>query len=149
MIMLVRWTPFNEMARLSAEIDRLFDGAPSTVKSNGAALWDPAVDVAEDAEKIVIHADLPGVDQQGLDIELEQNVLTIKGARTLAREAKATGEAYRRYERTAGTFARSFKLPPTVDGAKIAAALKDGVLTVTLPKRAEAQPHKIKVSVQQ
>ncbi len=147
--MLVRWTPFSELGRLQSELDKFFDGSFGPVaKSHGeASAWSPAVDLAEDAEKIVLTADLPGVDQQGLDIQVEKNILTLKGERKLQRSEPA-GELHRRYERIAGSFSRSFRLPETVDAQKIAAALKDGVLTVTLPKRPETQPHKVKVSVQ-
>jgi HSP20 family protein len=156
MNMLVRWTPFGDAARLQAQVDRLFNGSfggsSATERAGGGAvereLWNPAVDVTEDAEKIVLQADLPGVDQQGLDIQIEQNVLTLKGERRLARASETAGELYRRYERTAGAFTRQFRLPPTVDAEKITAAMKDGVLTLTLPKKAEAQPRQIKVSVQ-
>ena len=153
--MLVTWTPFNEVARLRSELDRMFNDSfarsPST--KNGAGeplergLWNPPFDVVEDAERIVLTADLPGVDQQALDIQVEQNILTLKGERKLDRTVEAQGELYRRYERVAGAFARQFKLPPTVDAEKIQASLKDGVLTLVLPKKPEAQPHKIKVSI--
>jgi HSP20 family protein len=153
MIMLVRFAPFNELARLQAEMDRLFDGrvveTPKPVAADGArAAWNPSVDVTEDPEKISIQADLPGVEQSSLEIQIDQNVLTLKGDRKLERSAEASRELYRRYERVAGTFARQFRLPPTVDAEKISAALKDGVLTLTLPKRPEAQPRQIKVAVQ-
>ena len=146
--MLVRWTPFSDVARLEAEMNRLFNGSAATGESRARGQWDPAVDVTEDAEKIVVQADLPGVDQQALDIQIEQQVLTLKGERRLARADQTAGELYRRYERTAGAFSRQFRLPPTVDAEKISASLKDGVLTLTLPKKAEAQPRQIKVSVQ-
>ena len=146
--MLVRWTPFSDVARLEADLNRLFNGSTSTGEPLQRGQWNPAVDVTEDAEKIVLQADLPGVDQQGLDIQIEANVLTLKGSRQLPRASQAAGELYRRYERTAGAFARQFRLPPTVDSEKITAAIKDGVLTLTLPKKAEAQPRQIKVNVQ-
>jgi HSP20 family protein len=156
MNMLVRWTPFNDVARLEREMNRLFGGAfgapVATAKvagePAGRGLWNPAFDVTEDANQIVLTADLPGVDQQGLDIQIEPNVLTLKGERKIARATETAGELYRRYERAAGSFTRQFRLPPTVDAEKISASLKDGVLTLTLPKKAEAQPRQIKVSVQ-
>jgi len=138
--MLVRWTPFNDMARLHNEVERLFDKGP--------AAWNPAFDITEDADKIVLHADLPGVEQKAIDIQVEQNTLTVKGERKFDRTESQDGELYRRYERLAGAFTRSFRLPPTVDAEKISAAMKDGVLTLLLPKKAEAQPRQIKVNVQ-
>jgi HSP20 family protein len=116
--MLVRWTPFQY----------------------------PAIDVTEDAEKIVLQGDFPGVEQKDLDVQIEQNVLTVKGERTIER-AEPNGELYRRYERSAGAFARQFKLPPSVDAEKVTASMKDGVLTLVLPKKAESLPRQIKVNV--
>jgi HSP20 family protein len=151
--MLVQFTPFNELARLRADWDRFFDTVGQAPRQAAAtdvakAAWSPAVDMTEDPEKISIQADLPGVEQQSVEIQIDQNVLTLKGERKLERSSEAGREQYRRYERVAGGFARSFRLPPTVDSDKITAAMKDGVLTLTLPKRAEAQPRQIKVSVQ-
>lgn len=141
--MLVQWTPFGEVARLQAEMARLFDG-PSHAKETA---WNPSVDVAEDQEKIVLSADLPGVDEKSLDIQVEEHVLTLKGERKLERTQPQAPDFYRRYERVSGTFSRAFRLPETVDAERIGASLKDGILTVTLPKRPEAQPQKIKISV--
>jgi HSP20 family protein len=93
----------------------------------------PVVDVVEDDQKLELYADVPGVKQEDLDIVVEKDVLTIKG------ERKGT--------RFAGTFERAFTLPKHVDAEKIQAKLENGVLTLTLPKRAEAQPRQIKVSV--
>jgi HSP20 family protein len=150
--MLVRWTPFNEMARLQSDLNRLFDGFDARpVTGNGQTetvqgLWTPAVDVVEDADKIELSVDLPGVKQEALDIQIEKDVLTLRGQRTVERK-EATKDQFRRYERISGGFVRSFSLPKTVDAEKIAAALKDGVLTLTLPKRPEAQPRQIKVAI--
>lgn len=141
--MLVQWTPFNEVARLQDEVARFFDGARTAKPSE----WSPSVDVAEDQAKIVLSADLPGVDEKSLDIQIDDHVLTLKGERKLERTQPDAGDFYRRYERVAGSFARAFRLPPTIDAEKISAAMKDGVLTLTLPKRPEAQPQKIKINV--
>jgi len=133
MNMLVRWTPFNEMARLQDHLDSFFDTATSE-RVHG---FTPAVDVVEDDQKFELYADLPGVAQADLDIQIEKDTLTIKGERKLARKG----------ERNVGAFSRAFTLPKHVDVEKIAATLKDGVLTLTLPKRPEAQPRQIKVAV--
>jgi HSP20 family protein len=154
MTMIMRWTPFNELARVQAEMNRLFDGSlgttPASPRDPGEELmrgvWHPAVDVTEDPEKIVLQADLPGVSQKELEIQIDKDVLTLRGERKL--ERKTDKDGYHRFERVTGTFVRSFSLPPTVDVEKIAAAVKDGVLTLTLPKRPEAQPRQIKVKVE-
>lgn len=152
--MMVRWTPFNEMSRLQQDLNKLFDGfdarplAGADKAETVMGLWTPAVDVVEDADKIELAVDLPGVKQAELDIQVEKDVLTLRGARNLVRDAKSDKENFRRYERVSGGFVRSFSLPKTVDVEKIGASLKDGVLTLTLPKKPEAQPKQIKVSVQ-
>lgn len=133
--MMVRWTPFAEMARLQQDLDKLFTTGNGESHVKG---FTPAVDVVEDDAKFELFADLPGVKQEDLDIQVDKDVLTIKGERKLEKKG----------ERVAGAFSRSFTLPKTVDVEKIAATLKDGVLTVTLPKRPEAQPRQIKVAIQ-
>jgi HSP20 family protein len=153
MSMLVRWTPFNEMSRLQSDLNRLFDSFdPRPVTGNGTSetvqgLWTPAVDVVEDADKIELTVDLPGVKQEALDIQIDKDVLTLRGQRTVERKDGEKKDHFRRFERVTGGFVRSFSLPKTVDAEKIAASLKDGVLTLTLPKKPEAQPRQIKVAI--
>lgn len=139
--MLVRWTPFTEMDRLNNAVNRFFDAEPA----RPAQVWTPAIDVTEDKERIVLHADLPGVLEKDVDVQIEKDVLTLRGERAL--ERKAEGEHHRRYERASGSFVRSFTLPPTIDIEHVTAQLKDGVLTLTLPKKPEAQPKKISVKL--
>jgi HSP20 family protein len=134
--MLVRWTPFNEISRLQQNLDSLFGTATTRERVSG---FTPSVDVVEDDQKLELYADLPGVKQEDLDIQVEKDVLTIRGERKLARQG----------ERVAGAFSRAFTLPKHVDVEKIAASLKDGVLTLTLPKRPEAQPRQIKIAINQ
>jgi HSP20 family protein len=123
-----RWSPWNELNRLSVDFDRLLDGGqPAPRRLN------PAIDVTEDDDKIVLFADLPGLSDADVDLQIENDVLTLKGAR--------------KEGRFAGTFERSFTLPNTIDREKVAAAMKNGVLTLTLPKRAEAQKRQIKVNI--
>ena len=147
--MLVRWTPFSEVARLQQDLNRMFDSfeaRPLNHKSETVqGLWTPAVDVVEDADKIELLVDLPGVKQEELEIQVEKDVLTLRGTRKV--ERKEDKEHFRRYERVTGGFVRSFTLSQKVDAEKISAALKDGVLTLTLPKKPEAQPKQIKVAV--
>jgi HSP20 family protein len=149
--MLVRWTPFNEMARLQQDLNRVFDAFDARpVTGNGKAetvqgLWTPAVDIVEDADKIELTVDLPGVKQEEIELSVDKDVLTLRGTRNTQR--KEDKEHFRRFERVSGAFVRSYTLPKTVDAEKIAAALKDGVLTLTLPKKPEAQPRQIKVAV--
>jgi HSP20 family protein len=137
--MLVRWTPFGDVARLQQNLDSLFGTAVTSGQDKVVRGFAPAVDVQEDAEKIELHADLPGVKQEDVEIQIDKGVLTIKGERKLVAG---------RGERNTGAFSRAFTLPDTIDVEKIAAALKDGVLTLTLPKRPEEKPRQIKIAVQ-
>ena len=144
--MLVRWTPFTEMDRLSQAMNRLFDNGYEHEGRAAQVTWSPAIDVTEDKDKIVLHADVPGLAEKDLDVQIEKDVLTLRGERNLAR--KTDDEGARRFERVSGSFVRSFTLPQTIDVEHVTAALKDGVLTLTLPKKPEAQPKKIGISIQ-
>ena len=109
------------------------------------ASWVPPVDVFEEADHIRIMAEIPGVRAEDVKISLEGNVLTIHGTKQQAAEERT--ERVHRYERTYGVFERTFTLPATVDPNNIKAAYDQGVLTVTLPKMAEARPRQIQVEV--
>ena len=109
------------------------------------AVWSPTCDIYETENEIVVKAELPEVKQEDVKVLIENNVLTIRGERKFSDE---TGkENYHRLERSYGEFSRSFTLPSTVDTERVGAELKNGVLTLTLPKKAEAQPRQIKVAV--
>ena len=103
----------------------------------------PRFDVKEIKHAYVIKADLPGVKDEDLDVSLSGNLLTISGKRE--EEHREEGESYYAMERSAGTFARSFTMPDGVDGASVTAELKNGVLTVQIPKKPEAQPRRIAI----
>src|SRR5438552_14370379 len=107
--------------------------------------WAPAVDIYEQDNNIVLKAELPGVDPKDVDIRLENNTLALRGERKFDNEVKK--ENYHRVERAYGAFTRSFTLPTVVDQGNIKAEFKDGVLRVTLPKREEAKPKQIQISV--
>jgi HSP20 family protein len=107
-------------------------------------LWHPAVDVREEEDKYVIHADLPGVEAGEIDITVENGVLTLKGKRTGEKADERDG--YQRVERVQGTFMRRFSLPETADADRVVAKSKDGVLEIVLPKHAKMQPRRIAVT---
>jgi HSP20 family protein len=136
--MLVQWTPFSNLARLQSQFDHAFDSARGQLEE----AYRPAVDIVEDADKILITADLPGVAEEQVALQVDKNVLTFKGERKLARTPDDNG----RYERNAGAFERSFRIPPSVDVEKISAAMKDGVLTLSLPKKPQVKPRQIKIN---
>jgi HSP20 family protein len=144
--MFVPWNRWQEMSRLEDAMNQLFRNPTrrDAETASAAATWQPAVDIFEDGEKIVLLADLPGVEQQDIELAIDKSVLTLRGERRIE-QPKA--EEYHRFERVRGAFARSFTLPPSVDGERVSADLKNGVLALTLPKKREAQPRQIKVSV--
>ena len=149
---IVRWEPFRDMVSIQDRMNRLFDeafrSAPRTGAEDDWALggsWAPVVDIYEQGGDIVLKAELPGVDPKDTDIRVENNTLTLRGERKLDNEIKR--ESYHRVERAYGTFSRSFTLPSVVDTEKIKAEYRDGVLRVILPKREEAKPKQITVTV--
>jgi HSP20 family protein len=145
MAMLQRWDPIRDLARVQEEVARLFDdrlGSRATGESMG---WTPACDIFEDAEGVTLRFDLAGVDPKDVDIRFENGLMTLRGERKLEREENK--EQYHRVEMSYGAFTRSFSLPGTIDAEKIRAESKNGVLTVHLPKKAEAKPKSIQVKV--
>ncbi len=105
--------------------------------------WAPAVDVYETENELVLKADLPDVDLKDIDVRVENQTLTIAGQRKF--EKQDSGNGYHRIERNYGNFTRSFAVPNTFDTENVGAAYKNGVLTVTLPKKEAAKPRQIKI----
>lgn len=110
----------------------------------GTGAWMPIVDIYETKDAICVRAELPGVDKDAIGVEVKDGVLTLRGERKFEKEVKE--ENYHRIERSYGTFHRSFTLPSSVDGEKVSARMKDGVLQVDLPKKEQAKPKQIKIS---
>ncbi len=146
---ITRWDPLKDMVALQERMNRLFED--SLVRSRAGeedmalGAWAPAVDIYEDAEKIVLRADIPGVLPDQVSVKIEDSTLTISGDRRFERDVKK--ENYHRVERQYGAFNRSFSLPGTVDTENVRAEHRDGVLELTLPKREESRPKQIKVQV--
>jgi HSP20 family protein len=142
---LMRYEPFNLLSQFQREVNRLLDAGRFGNEETGHALadWAPAVDIKEEVNQFVIHADLPGVEIKDIDIALENGVLTLKGQRAI--EQKEETENYRRVERVRGTFLRRFSLPDAVDAEKVTAKCRDGVLEVLVPKRETVQPRRIAI----
>lgn len=107
--------------------------------------WSPAVDIYETENELVLKADLPDVDQKDIDVRVENQTLTIAGQRKFEKEEKRKG--FHRIERSYGNFVRSFAVPNAFNTDQIAAQYKNGVLTVTLPKKETAKPRQVKVEV--
>jgi HSP20 family protein len=144
-LMLRRFAPANDVLgvrRLNALLDEAFTGWPN---GNGAltSAWLPSVDVFEDKESLKIVAELPGLKPEDVKITLENSTLTLRGEKKQVAEEKT--ERVHRYERSYGSFERSFSLPNTVDTDKVAASFENGVLTIALPKAEKAKPREIAV----
>ena len=139
--------PFSSLRRLSNALDEAFGTWPLQDEGNGAitSAWLPACDVFEDKETVKIVAELPGVRPEDVKLSLENSLLTIRGEKR--QQAEERTERVHRYERSYGSFERSFALPSTVDPDKIAASYENGILTVTIPKAERARPREIPVKV--
>jgi len=140
-----RWEPFSSNAGLESQVNRIFGELIGRTQESNLTTWAPAVDIFESEHELIVKADLPDVKPEELDIRVENNILTIRGERKF--EKKVDEKNYLRVERSYGSFARSFSLANTVNSEAIKADYKDGVLTLTIPKREEAKPKQIKVSV--
>jgi HSP20 family protein len=145
---IVRWEPFRDLMATQRDFDRLFREAFSPIFGEGelsTRTWAPPVDIYENGDNLVLKAELPGVDPRDVEIRVEDSTLYLKGERKFEKEVKE--ESYHRVERSYGTFTRSFSLPNSIDSDKVSAEYKDGVLTLTMPKREEAKPKTIKINV--
>jgi HSP20 family protein len=143
MTMMNRWEP---TATLRDQIKRVFgDVLERPGAESNLTTWAPAVDIFETEHELVIKADLPDVDPKELDIQIQNNILTIRGERKFEKNVKE--ENYLRIERAYGSFSRSFSLANTVNSDAIKADYTNGVLTLSIPKREEAKPKQIKVNV--
>ncbi len=144
---LVRWTPFRDLMTIQDQINRLFEENLQRTDEKGMSVtsWQPLVDIYEDGQAIVIKAEIPEMDEKDIQVNIEDNTLTIKGERKLEQEEKK--ENYHRVERFYGSFMRSFDLPTTVDQSGIKASYDKGVLKVVLPKKEEVKPKKVAIEV--
>ncbi|OGK98455.1 MAG: hypothetical protein A3E31_10045 [Candidatus Rokubacteria bacterium RIFCSPHIGHO2_12_FULL_73_22] len=142
---LAPWTGTDVFKR---EMDRLFDRffEPRWDEFELVGEWAPRVDVSETKDAVVVKAELPGMEQKDINVELENQVLTIKGEKHQEKEEKS--ERFHRMERSWGAFSRTFRLPAAVEGGKVNATFKSGVLTVTLPKAPTAKGTTIPVKAE-
>jgi HSP20 family protein len=145
-VTIVRWEPFRELSSLQTEMNRLFNAAfDSTTQGNATAArrWTPAMDLLETEEQFVLRADLPGMSESDVSVELEDNVLTVSGERKTEHEDKREG--FYRMERSFGSFSRSLTLPKGVDPATVNAQFDRGVLEVRIPKPEQRKPRRISI----
>lgn len=139
---IIRWDPFREMTSFEDQFNRLWRGLADGRQRQES--WFPAVDVYDTKDAVVLKAELAGMNPDDIQIEVEDNVLTIKGERKF--EEKVEDERYYRVERRFGSFQRSLALPQGVKSEDIAANYEDGILEVRVPKAEEEKPKKISVS---
>ena len=141
---LSNWTPFNRLATLRDEFDRLFDFSWPSRDTGLLGGWSPALDVYDTKENLVVTVEVPGMKKEDIEISLHDGLLTVSGERKDLRE-QTEGQAFRS-ERYFGKFQRSLSLPSAVDGNKVKANYKDGILSIHLSKAEEAKPKQISVS---
>jgi HSP20 family protein len=146
---MIRWEPARELQAIQQEMNRLFGSAFDTqgglANGGAASRWIPPMDVVEGDEHFVVRADLPGIEERDVNVELEDNVLTISGERKSDGEERKEG--YYRIERAYGAFSRSLTLPEGIDSEGIKASFANGVLEVRIPKPEERKPRKVAINV--
>lgn len=145
---LVRWEPLRELNTIQGEVNRLFNtffDTPVTAAEGAGRRWLPAMDLVEAEDHYVLRADLPGLGEDDVSIEVEDDVLTVSGERKAEHEER--NEGYHRVERAYGTFARSLTLPEGVDPEAVEARFDRGVLEIRIPKPEQRKPRKVAISV--
>ena len=142
---IIRWEPLRELSSLQNEMNRLFSTAVDSTSGGSGAMrrWIPAMDLVERDDEFVLRADLPGMKEEDVSVEFEDNVLSISGERKAEHEEREEG--FHRVERAFGAFARTLTLPKGIDPEAITAEFKDGVLEVRIPKPEESKPRRISI----
>ena len=144
---IVRWEPLRELTTLQNEMNRLFSSAfdtPTGGNGNTLRRWMPAMDLVETESQFVLTADLPGLTESDVNIEVDDRVLTISGERKAKHESSKDG--FHRVERAFGTFSRSLTLPKGVNAEAVEAAFEHGVLEIRIPKPEQPKPRKITIA---
>lgn len=146
---ILRWEPAPQISSLQSEMNRVFntffDSSSGASAAAGARRWVPPMDLVEADDKYILRADLPGLSEDDVAIELEDDVLTISGERNT--EHEGNGEGYYRVERSFGAFRRSLTLPQGVDPEGVSARFENGVLEVRIPKPEQRKPRRVAISV--
>lgn len=144
---IVKWDPWPELRAMQDQMDRLLE--KSKDRAAGEPLeqgsWQPSVDIYEDDHEVVVKMEVPEVEQDDIDVQIEEHTLVIQGVRRLEKEEKK--ENYQRIERSYGNFRRVFALPAAVDADRISARCDKGVLKVVLPKKNQGKPRQIEIMI--
>jgi HSP20 family protein len=135
--------PWRELDTLSNRLSRMFDDSFPTPSSGGN--WLPAVSVEETSDELLLSAELPGMSEEDIELEVENNILTLRGEKSEERREGDESRKYHLWERSYGSFARSFTLPRTVNADEIHAEFDRGILTVRMPKSPEAKSRRIAI----
>jgi HSP20 family protein len=145
MTTLVRWDPAAEVDSLQSEMNRIFDGffGRGNGNGNGVRRWVPAMDLAETDDDLVLTADLPGMSEDDIAIEVRDGVLAISGERRDTHHE--SGHGYHRAERSFGRFSRTLSLPRGIDAQRVSAKFDQGVLEVHIPKPEERKPFRVRI----
>jgi HSP20 family protein len=143
---MTRWAPARDLDALQSDmntfLDRFFDGGSSRI--SGSRRWLPALDVTETEADLIVYADLPGMRQDDVDLQIKDDVLTISGERRS--DAEENSESYHRVERSFGTFSRALRLPHGVEPDRVRASFTDGVLEVRVPKPREPEATRVQIT---
>jgi len=142
---IVRWEPLRELSSLQSEMNRLFNTAFDAPTGSGPVMrrWVPAMDLVESGDHFVLRADLPGMSEEDIQIELEDGTLTVSGERRAEHEEREEG--FHRVERSFGAFSRSLTLPKGIDPEAVAASFDRGVLEIRIPKPEARKPRRISI----
>ncbi len=144
-MVIARWDPYRDLEELQDRVNRLFQERMGRSAETRERTWAPVVDVYEDADSIVLQAELPGMTREEIDIELTSESLTIRGERKFLPEE---GKNYVRVERPYGPFARTFAVNTPINMQGVKASYKDGVLEIVVPKSEDTRPKKVEVAVE-
>ncbi len=145
---IVKWDPFRNVSTLQDRINRMFDEAFTRKGFNDDAsmgAWRPDVDIYDTDNALIVKAELAGVPKENVTVDVKDNILTIKGERSVDKEVKE--ENYYRRERSFGSFQRSFTLPAAINPDNIKATYKDGILEIEIPKPEEKKPKQVTIDV--
>lgn len=140
-----KWDPTHELLRLQDRLNRIFGQVLDEDEHVISGQWTPPCDISETKDAVVLHAEIPGVSEDSIDVQVEGGILTLRGEKRFEQESEERN--YHRIERAYGRFVRTFTLPRSVDPDKISARVERGVLQLLMPKRSETRPRSIRIEV--
>ena len=141
---IVRWDPIKDLISIQERVNKIFEDTFEDKNTSNRGEWTPPVDIYETQDELVIIAEIPGMNEEDVDLQISDNVLSLKGVKKLPVDKEK--DNFHRLERPYGKFNRSFALPNTLDINSIKASLKDGLLKITFKKKQDTQPTVIKVN---